>query len=244
MSNELVPFDPSILNQLPATSMGSDETFDEISKGADFLGRLQLFGRGKYIDKGLIRPGRWGVPESADDVIDLGAEVDVLPLARRPKALDMNDKPPISVYDETSDEFKRIRAQSEVKNSGCQFGPSFLVIERTTGRFLELFLGAPTHRPEAKKIYPNLPVTEADIERLKAAGKDVTGLEPHGPLPITLASKYIQKEFSWYVPVVRPCSTPFAKLPPMEKIVEEIRKFLSQKSEVVDDVPDTKRRAR
>jgi hypothetical protein len=208
------------------------ETFDDLAKGADFLGRLQLFGKGKYVDKGLVRPGHYGIPVSADECIDLGASVDILPLARRPKAIDMSDKPVISIYDETSDEFKRIRTQSSVKDSGCQFGPSFLVIERSTGRLLEFFLGAPTHRPEAKKIYPALPLSAADIERFQAAGVDVSEMAPHGPVPLTLKSKYIEKAFSWYVPVVLECSTPFSRLPKMELIVSEVSKFLSAKSEV------------
>lgn len=241
MSNAIVPLD---LNALPSTSIGSLATFDEIAKGSDFLGRLQLFGKGKYVDKGLVRPGCFGIPVSADEAIDLGPTVDILPLARRPKAIDMSDKPVISVYDETSDEFKRIAQQSEIKNSGCQYGPSFLVIERSTGRFLEYFLGAPTHRPEAKKIYPNLPLTAADIERMAAAGVDVTGMEPHGPIPVTLNRKYIEKEFSWYVPVVLECSTPFTNLPPMDKIVTEITKFLSQKSEVEDAPAEEQKKGR
>jgi hypothetical protein len=233
-------------NQLPATSIGSMETFDELSQGADFLGRLQLFGRGKMIDKGLIKPGHWGIPVSADEVIDLGPRVDILVLARRPKAIDMSDKPVVSVYDETDPAFKRIAAESKVKDSGCQFGPSFLVIERTTCRLLELFLGAPTHRPEAKKIYPNMPVTAADIERLKASGADVKGMEPHGPLPMTLGAKYIEREFSWYVPQVFECSTPFTRLPKHETVLAEINKFLTAKSEVSDEESKSegKKRAR
>lgn len=242
-ATNLIPLD---FNQLPSTSIGSSETFDDLAKGADFLGRLQLFGKGKYVDKGLVKPGHYGIPVSADECIDLGATVDILTLARRPKAIDMSDKPVISVYDENSDEFKRIRAQSEVKDSGCQFGPSFLVIERSTGRLLEFFLGAPTHRPEAKKIYPALAVTENDIKRLDAAGIDVSEMKPHGAIPLTLKSKYIERAFSWYVPVVLECSTPFTKLPKTELIMKEIGKFLSAKSEVEAAPEDTKksRRAR
>lgn len=239
--NAMVPMD---LSQLPSTSIGAVETFDDIAKGSEFLGRLQLFGRGKYIDKGLVRPGHYGIPVSADEVIDLGDAIDILPLARRPKALDMSDKPVVSIYDETDPEFARIRAASSEKNSGCQFGPSFLVIERSTGRFLEYFLGAPTHRPEAQKIYPNLPLTANDIERLKAAGRPVEGLEPHGPIPVTLKTKYIEREFSWYVPVALPCSVPFGKLPAMEKIVAEITKFLSEKSEVESEPEEPAKKSR
>ena len=219
-------------NALPATSIGSQELMDDIAKGADFIGRLQLFGKGKAVETNLIRAGHYGIPVSAEEIIDLGPSIDILPLAKRPKAIDMSDRPVISVYDENDPEFKRIRAQSDVKNSGCQFGPSFLVIERSTGRLLEYFLGAPTHRPEAKKIYPNCPLTPADIARLKEADVDVTGMEPHGPIQLTLKSKYIEREFSWWVPVVLECSTPFTKTPKAEAIFKEIEKFLTAKTEV------------
>lgn len=236
MTSALVPLD---LTQLPSTSIGSSEIFDELAKGGEFLQRLQLFGKGKHVDKGLIPPGHYGIFVSNEEIIDLGKKIDIIPFARRPKALDTGSKPPISVYDENSEEFKRIAAKSQVKNSGCQFGPSFLVIERSTGKFLEFFLGAPTHRPEAKKIYPALPLSAADIESRKLKGE-----EPHGPLPITLTQKYIEKEFSWYVPVVLECSTPFTKLPSIATINAEIAKFLNPPASEVEEVEEEEKPAK
>jgi len=87
--NELATLD---LTQLPSTQLGSDEAYAELAKGGDFLKYIKLYSKGKDIDKGKIRPGRWGIPESEDEIIDLGDSIDVLPLARRPKALDMSDK--------------------------------------------------------------------------------------------------------------------------------------------------------
>ena len=83
---------------------------------------------------------------------------------------------------------------------------SFLVFERGTGRFLEFFCGSKSTRSEAKKLYPFLPLTTADIARQQAAGNDVDGLEPHGPLPLTLKSRLVEKgTYSWHVPVVVKC---------------------------------------
>ena len=121
-STDLVPVD---LTQLPSTQVGSDGTFNELAKSGDYLGRLQLYTKGKAIDKGLIRPGHYGIPESADDIVDLGDTIDIIPLARRPKAIDMSDKEAIIVcHDHESDEFKRIAAQSLEKESHCMYGPS------------------------------------------------------------------------------------------------------------------------
>ena len=230
-------------NQLPSTQLGSDEAFDELSKGGDFLGRIQLFSNNKEVKAGLIMAGHWGIPESAEEVTDLGISVDVLPLARRPKAMDFNDKDAIiSNYDMTSAEFQRIADASMGTNSGCAYGPSFLVIERSTGRFLEFFCGSKSTRTEAKKIYPYLPLTEKDIatRKLKA--------DPHGPLPFTMKIKLVTKgKNSWHVPVVTKCSTPFQNLPPIEKIFTEIDHFVNPKDDNVEKVDEqevAKRRAR
>jgi len=225
------------LQGLPSTSVGSTDDFNDLAKGSNFLGRLTLFGgSSKACKKNLIPIGHFGIPVSADEVIDLGDSVDILPLARRPKAIDMSDKPVISVYDANDPEFKRIRALAGTKDSGCQFGPSFLVVERKTGRLLEYFLGAATHRPEAQKIYPALQLTEDDIKALAAQDQDVTDLKPHGPQPLTLKSKLVETEKnSWHVPVVLPCSTPFARLPKDEVLLEEATKFLTAKTELESD---------
>jgi hypothetical protein len=242
MSNDqaLVPVN---LNQLPSTQLGSDSGFDSLSEGNEFLARLQLFSKGGAINKGLIKPGHWGIPEGDEDVTDLGTSIDLLPLARRPKALDMSDKDAIVVnYDMESDEFKRIADAAGEQDSGCMFGPSFLVIERSTGRFLEWFCGTKSTRSEAKKIYPYLPLTEQDIAQRKLEA------EPHGPLPFTMKIKLVErKRFSWHVPVVVKCSTPFTQLPEMDRIVKEIEKFINPQDsgvEKVDEKETGKRRAR
>lgn len=242
--NALTPID---FNALPSTQLGTDDDFDAIAKSADFLARLQLFTKGKAINRGLVRPGHYGIPESEDDVIDLGDSIDVLPLARRPKAIDMSDTEAIlTSYDVRSDEFQRIQNNAGERDSGCMFGPSFLVIERSTGRFLEFFCGSKSSRGEAKKLFPFLPLAQAQIDAMAERGEDVSNLEPHGPLPATLKSKLVEKgTYSWHVPVVVKCSTPFTKLPRQEKIIAEITRFLTPPAANTTSVADTgKQRAR
>jgi hypothetical protein len=149
-------------------------------------------------------------------------------------------------YDENSDAFKGIRARSTEKDSGCQWGTSFLVLERSTGRFAELFFGTVSCRPEAKNIFPCMPLTQADIDRKAEAGLDVNGLEPHGPLPLTIVPKLKEnKKGMWFSPVAVKCSTPFHKQPKAEAVVREITKFLTIKTGGVEKVEDTrKQRAR
>lgn len=226
----LVPVD---YTQLPAVSMGSDEAFDDLAKGTDFLGRLQLFSKGNAINKGLITPGTWGIPDG-EEVICIGKTVDVIPYARRPKAIDLSDKTAIITnYDMESDEFQRIASASMQQDSGCMYGTSFLVYERSTGRFLEWFCGTKSTRPEAKKMYPFLNLTEEDI-----VARELEGVEPHGPLPFTMNIRLVEKKFSWHVPVVIRCSTPFTREPTLEKVVFEMGRFLNPTDAGVEKVDE------
>ena len=109
--------------------------------------------------------------------------MDLLPLARRPKAIDMTDMEALVIsYDMESEEFKRIAAKSAESDSHCQYGPSFLVYERTTGRFLEFFCGNKSSRIEAEEALP-VPAARqpADIDA-KAAGNG-NGRRPEAARP-------------------------------------------------------------
>ena len=59
-------------------------------KDADSIGSLGLYTKGEAVDRGLVRPGHYGVSEG-EKVLDLGDSIDILPLARRPKASDMTN---------------------------------------------------------------------------------------------------------------------------------------------------------
>jgi len=225
---------PINFNQLPSTQIGSDDEFKELAKSSEFLGRLQLYTKGKAINKGLVKPGHYGIPEG-EEVIDLDDQIDLYVLARRPKAIDMTDNDALLVsYDPASEEFVRIKEQSMEKESHCMFGPSFLVYERTTKRFLEFFCGSKSTRSEAKKVYPFLPLTDADIARQKSAGNDVSELAAHGPVEMTLKSRLVEKgSYSWHVPVVVKCGKPFP-LPSWDKTVAEITRFINCKGDGVE----------
>ncbi|MGD0897606.1 MAG: hypothetical protein ABR915_07200 [Thermoguttaceae bacterium] len=233
---------PVNLEQLPSTQIGTDDQFAELAKGGDYIGRMQLFTKSKANMKGLIPSGHYGIPESDEEIIDLGPSVDLLPLARRPKAIDMTDMEALVIsYDMESEEFKRIAAKSAEADSHCQYGPSFLVYERSTGRFLEFFCGNKSSRIEAKKLFPFLPLTQADIDAKAAAGNSVGDLKPHGPVPVTLKTKLAEnRKGTWHVPVVVMCSTPFSRLPSEEVIVREITKFLTIKDNGIEKVQDSK----
>jgi len=230
------------LDQLPSTQIGTDDQFAELAKGGDYLGRLKLYTKSKDAIKGLIQDGHYGIPESEKEITDLGDSVDILPLARRPKAIDMTDMEALVIsYDPGSEEFKRIQAHSLEADSHCQYGPSFLVYERSTSRFLEFFCGNKSSRRESGKIFPFLPLTQADIDAKAAARNPVGDLKPHGPIPVTLKVEVAEnRKGIWHVPVVTRCSSPFTRLPSDDVIRREIVKFLAVKDNGVEKVQDTR----
>ena len=150
-------------------------------------------------------------------------------MAKRLKALDLSDKEAIIAnYDPKSDEFKDIAARSAETDSNCMYGTSFLVFERTTGRFLELFFGTKSARPIAGDLAVYLALSQADIDRKDAAGADVSQMKPHGPQPCTLKARLAKNKrgHSWHVPDVQECSTPFSNLPAANVIADEITRVL------------------
>jgi hypothetical protein len=233
---------PVNLEQLPSTQIGTDDQFAELAKGGDYIGRMQLFTKSKANMKGLIPSGHYGIPESDEEIIDLGPSVDLLPLARRPKAIDMTDMEALTIsYDMESEEFKRIAAKSAESDSHCQYGPSFLVYERSTKRFLEFFCGNKSSRIEAKKLFPFLPLSQADINAKAENGNGVSDLKPHGPIPVTLKTKVAEnRKGTWHVPVVVMCASPFTSLPSDDVICREIVKFLTIKDNGVEKVQENR----
>lgn len=226
MANELVPFKVN----LPSTSLAQNiETLDEVAKGTDFLPRIQLVTKGKYVDEGKIKPGHWGVPlPGGDEIEDLGERIDIVPFCYRPKALDVNDRDAIiAVYDVEDPEFQRIKTAP--KNTGCMWGPSFLVLERSTGKLYELFFGNKSGRNEAGKLKPFL------MEQA----------------PASLGIRYKKTpEYGWHVPVITKCSEPFdaatIKVTPAD-IEAEIEKFLNPEKgaeKVDEEQAETQKRAR
>lgn len=227
MSNEL-----ATLTTLPVSAKPTN--LARYGGDVEYLQRVQLVTKGKYVDKGKIQPGHYGVPGQDDEILDLGDAIDVLVFASRDKALDTTEDPPLAIYDVDDEVFQDIEKRAGTKDSGCMFGPSFLLFERNTGKFFEFFCGNKSGRMEAGKFNPFLPVSEAQAEAF--------GCEAHGPQPMTLRAKYIErKNYSWHAPQVFNCSTPFSNLPPIEEIVREIEKFLNPKTADVENVGEGER---
>ena len=220
------------------TSLATTATAVDLSAYAtgDYLSRLQLInGQSKLVGKGLIDAGHFGIP-SSDAVEDLGETVDILPLAVREKAMDLSGEVPIAVFDPASELYQDIVDRSAIKDSSCVYGPSFLVLERSTGRFLELFMGNKSGRFEADNMSAYLPISEDKAKEF--------GVEPRGPQPCTLTTEYIERpKHAWHVIKIGKCSTPFTELPDIDAIVKEVADFVTPEADV-PEVAETSGRSR
>lgn len=217
------------MTSLPVSAAAT--SLAQYSGESEFLERIQLVTKGKFVDKGKIKPGHYGVPAGEDEIVDLGDAVDILPLAVRDKALDTTEDPPLAVFDPGDPVYVEIVERAGEKDSGCMYGPSFLVFERNTGKFYEFFCGNKSGRMEAGKFAPFLPVSEEQAKEYK--------IKAQGPQPLTLRAKYIERpRYSWHAPKVTKCSTPFTNLPPVEQVVAEINKFLNPKKADVEQAEE------
>ncbi len=226
------------MSTLPVVGLGANlKELETLAKDSQYLKRIQLYSKGKAIDTGKIIPGNYGIP--FDDVITcLGEEIDVIPLVVRDKAIDSSDSDAVIVsYTRTSEAFQQIVEGSEVKNSGCQWGYSFLLFERSTSMYYEYFFGNKTARNEVANVCAFLPKTEEQIQEFT----NKHGRPPQRAGACTFKVKYIEKKvqgWGWHAPVTYPCSTPFKGLE-LTEATEQIEKFMSQKDSIVEKVPES-----
>ena len=224
------------------------------SGASKFLRRIQLCGGDRYVKAGKIKPGRIGVPLSDEEVTDLGESVDLILFAVRDKCIDLNQSPPLSVYNPEHPEYQRIFWETydldtylesggeldennlpgvggnlvQNKDTGTMQGPSFLVFERSTGEMYELFFGNASGREEAKRMEVFLPIDPATAA--------AHGVEQRGPIPCTLKGKFIQgKKFQWWAPETFKCSERFTNLQPATVIMAKINEFVTADVEGGED---------
>lgn len=148
----------------------------------------------------------YGLVLGKDQYEDLGAQVDVLPISWRPKAMRTTgggDKGtlPVQYYDHALPEFKAIQVESEKPNSGCMFGPEFLLYIPSANRYATYFMSSKTSRRQAP-----------ELKALMGRGA-------------TLKVQYIETaSYSWHGPVVTVCLTRF-NVPELEEIKGHAERF-------------------
>ena len=179
----------------------SDKDFEASSTNGGYLPRLSFCtANSKNCKAGEFPVNHFScVTGETDD--DLGKEVDVVVIDWRPMALQTGDMV-ISTYDPSSADFERIKAQSEVKDSNCQYGPQFLIWIPQRKKFVTFFCGSKSSRKEAPGIKANM-------------GK-----------AITLKGKKCETpKYTWFTATCVPCAVPITDLPTQEELVEQVEKF-------------------
>ena len=225
-------------NALSTQSADDLRELDALSNSTSYLQRMQLYSKGKMGPKGsLIEAGHYGVPKSSDLIQGMGTSIDVIVIDRKAKALDMSDLENIIVcHDVKNKEFQRIVDLAEhTKNSGCAYGPCYLIYERTTKQFYEFFCGNKSARRESANINLFLPVTQQMIDEGLTTEK-----KPRFFKPLSLGSVYSKKgNFEWFSPTSEECLTPF-DMPEIDAIRSEIERFRKNDEPEVETVDDSK----
>lgn len=201
------------LIEAPETGLATfdEKAFAAVSKVGDFLPRIQLYGgNSKACKTGHVPIGNYGIPRSEKDILDLGKEVDVIVISGRAKAMRITaDDTVITKFDHTDVEFQKIAAESDIQDSGCMFGPEFLLYVPKVKQFVTFFMSSKSARRVSGGLF----------QRLKKAA--------------TLKSEFVEKgKFAWHAPVITPCSTPL-DVPDSEEILAVATKFANEKGSAV-----------
>lgn len=204
------------LSSLPSGAIERKEDAAEIAKvsGATYLGRLSVMAmQAKPVMNDKIKAGQLAIVWSADQVLDLTKSCDVLFLARRVKAMSFGP-PIINVYDAKDKEFQRIRDDADASgyDSGCSYGPEYLVWVRGANKFAGLFCNNKTLRRGS-----------AEINRIMDDW--VQNKKP--PFATLTSSKKTDGKNTWFGIDTTRCSTPFETGPTKEEVDEQVHKFLN-----------------
>jgi len=196
----------------------TDEDVAGMSTGGDYLPRLQLIGSNSGLAKeDKIAMGRFALITDNDNFKDLDKQVDVLVCSWRFKAMEIGEDSVISVFDPTDPEFKRIRALSDVSDSGCMCGFDFLLWLPTEHCFAILYMASKSAKREVPKLRTKI------------------NEEENKPGPATLTISLVKtKKYSWHVIKVQDCTVVF-DLPEIEAVVTNVQKFQNPPKNEVEE---------
>jgi hypothetical protein len=219
----------------------TDEDFEDVSKVGDYLARLQVMGsNSEAVKESKVAMGTLALVKDKANPIEIGKEVDVVVISWHPKAMRMETGGnPMSYFNRLSEEFKKVATDSQQPDSGCMFGPEFLLYIPARKTFCTFYMGSKSARKEA----PNL------LALMKKAASD-SG-KPAGSYDVakaTIRVKYIKTQrFSWHAPQINPCTNnlEITGVDPVE-FQEELMKFNNPPESAVEkaETADPNARAR
>lgn len=193
-----------------------DDVFDDLAKSGDFLPRVQVMGGNSSLVKTEQIPiGVYALVHNKDKFDNLTKEFDCFVLSWRPKAMDTNGDQPLSVFNHESEQFKKICEASSGQDSGCMYGPEFLVYLKGANCFATFFFSSKSARRESPSMKGRLG---------KAATCKIKLIE--------------SRKYSWHSPVIVPCTTPF-DAPDPEALKEQLEKFNNPPESEVETVDAT-----
>lgn len=203
-------------------SKWTEEDFNAVKGSSGFLPYLALFiASSEPVKDGKVSMNSYALARGSDEFDELGKEIDVLIINRRPKALDLSDKDNIrSSFDPSSELFAEIKGKAQnVQNSRCMFGMEFLVWIPSRKEFATFFMGSSTARNESRRV------------------NELLGRK------CTLKSRKIESnQYTWFGPLATPCSAIF-DMPELEQTIKVQEEFLNPRektgAEVVKDNPTT-----
>lgn len=203
-------------NLIPANVGGSKaDNALTVANNQDYFPRIKLCqGNSKEVLKQFVaKAGNYALVKGKDDIEDLGDSIELVICSGRPKAMRTGDQI-ITMFEEDSDEFKKIMAESKTKDSGCFYGPEYLVYIPAASAFATFFMNNPTMRREAGAVH----------SRLRRSA--------------TISSHLIETEdFSWFGPKCGDCSSPL-DIPELDEIETTVKKFEAEKSSQVETVAE------
>jgi len=204
-----------------------DDVFKATAQASAWLPRVQLCIANSSVCQNDDFPVNHYALVRGKTHVDLGENCDVQIIAWRPKALEIGD-PIVTVYDpkiidgQPTGEFARIANRSNTEqNSGCMYGPEFLIWVPMLKEFATFFMGSLSARMEADNIRTKL-------------GQSMT----------LTSEKRSNKKFSWRTPIGSACSTPLDNFPSDEQFAAEVEKFNNppeKNVEVAEETKDSKR---
>jgi len=199
--------------EVTALATPQDESFDQIARSSDFLPRIKVADSNCLeVKQGLVQVGNWLLIQG-QTVKDLGKEITVIVLDWRSLAMQLQGDTPVAVsYTQTSDLFKEIAKKSGIQNSGAIYGPQFLVWLPDEKLLVTWYASSKTARNESSKLKGNFSRALTWKTRL---------IEANG--------------YSWFGPVILPCSTPVEVLPDPTAMQEEVTKFKTVQPDFVKE---------
>lgn len=165
-----------------------DDAMDGVASSNDYLQRLQLLtSQSTVVKKDLSLANQYALLNS-DGLDAIGTDIDIFIGPCRPKALDMSGETPVTSFDKDSEVFKDIQARSDEQDSGCMFGPEFLVWIPSQQKYATWFLATKSHR----KLYKEVRALTGNAARL--------------------SSRLVEtKDYSWQVSTVKASDVEFGE---------------------------------